>query len=140
MSIEIKRNRYLAITMIGLISVGYGEPINKDEKLNDMIKKIRSIKFADEIYEYFEKAKSRKSIYNDFYPNGSCLAVASFYIKDFAYTNYNEFIEFIASTGIKGFDDEFYTWVHRLPEVLNKIIRYKEYPFIMKQYKSIFRQ
>lgn len=137
MSIEIKRNKYLAITMIGLIAVGFGDTNNKDKKSNGLIKNIRSIKLEDEILEYFDKAKSRKSIYNDFYPNGSCLAVASFYIKDFAYTSYNEFKEFIASTGIQIFDNELFSWAYSLPQMLSEITGYKEYPFIIKQYNSI---
>jgi hypothetical protein len=138
MSISIQINEYLFMAYIGLTASGYDLADKDNAKLQELITEIHALPISDDISGYFKLARSSNTI-NPYWPNGSAISAACFFIKDFAYKTFDDFVAFIKSTGFDGFDDAFWPWIWHLPEHLVSISEYMGYPKLFSAYSNFIQ-
>ncbi|NMB95607.1 MAG: hypothetical protein GYA02_03215, partial [Clostridiaceae bacterium] len=84
MPISIRVNEYLFMSYVGLVASGYELTDKNDTEIMRLVDDIRDTGFKDNVIEYFKKVRSTNRI-NPYWPYGSCISAASFFIKDYEF-------------------------------------------------------
>ena len=138
MPISVKINETLFMSYVGLVASSYELTDKNDALIMNLVEDIRNTSFQDNIIEYFIKARSTNTV-NPYWPYGSDISAASFYIKDFEFNTFDDYVAFIKSCGIEGHEDWFWDWVKELPNVLRQIQASPAYSSLWEKHKDIIQ-
>jgi len=132
MPISIRVNEYLFMSYVGLVASSYELSDKNDTEIMRLVDDIRNTSFKDSAVEYFKKARSTNVI-NPYWPYGSDISAACFFIKDYKFNTFDDYVAFIKSCGFGGHEGWFWDWIKELPDVLRQI---KENPGYSRLWKS----
>ena len=138
--IAIEINEKLFIAYVGLTASGYDLADKKDPELQKLTSQIRSAKIQNEVIEYFSATKTSQYSVNPYWPRGSCISSACFFIngKD-EYNTFSDYLAFEKSIGAdtEEDNDDFRNWIIRLPIFLKEIKNSESYPILRSEYQKI---
>jgi len=138
MPISVRINEYLFMSYVGLVASGYELTDKNDTGIMSLVDDIKNTGFKDNAIEYFKKARST-NIVNPYWPYGSCISAASFFIKDYEFNTFDDYVAFIKSCGSGGLEDWFWDWIKELPNLLRQIQRSPAYLRLWEKYQSIIQ-
>jgi hypothetical protein len=116
----ITPNPALFLVNIGLIHAGADFQSREDTQIIALVDEIHLLKLPADVTAWFHKARTGQVEVNPFYPRGSDLAVACFFLQD-GQLNYDVFYSFLEECGTNdpiGASD-FRQWMKRFPEILS---------------------
>jgi len=120
---NIVNNKFLFYVSIGLTASGSDGYDHNDADISALVKQIHAAKFSDEIKFWFSRARTGQVEVNPYWPRGSALAVACFFIDETYIFKSDLFFDFIENTGVNdpiGAED-FKEWITELPDILREI-------------------
>jgi len=138
MPISIRVNEYLFMSYVGLVASGYELTDKNDTEIMGLVDDVKNTSFRDNTIEYFNKARS-VNVINPYWSYGSDISAGSCFIKDFSFSNFDDYIVFIKSAGFDGRDNWFWDWIKELPNVLRQIKESSEYSRLWKRYQNIIQ-
>jgi len=138
MPISIRVNEYLFMSYVGLVASGYELADKNDTEIMSLVDDIKNTSFKDNAIQYFKKAWSTNAI-NPYWPYGSDISAASFFIKDFTFSNFDDYTAFTKSVGFDGRDNWFWVWIKEFPNALRQIKESPEYSRLWKRYQDIIQ-
>lgn len=138
MPMSISINEYLFMSYVGLVASGYELTDKNDTEIMSLVDDIRNTSFKDSAVEYFKKARSTNVI-NPYWPYGSCVSSASFFIKNYGFNTFDDYAAFIKSCGSGDIEDWFWDWIKELPDVLRLISENPGYSKLWKRYQDIIQ-
>jgi len=138
MPISIRINEYLFMSYVGLVASGYELTDKNDTEVMSLVDDIKKTSFNDNTIKYFKKARST-NIVNPYWPYGSCISAASFFIKDNDFNSFDDYVSFIKSCGFGGHEEWFWGWIKELPNVLRQIQESLAYLRLWKKYQNIIQ-
>lgn len=120
----IEYSKYVFYICIGLIISGDDRYDHSDTQLIRLVNQINGAHFACYVKDWFAQARTEQVEVNPYWPRGSALAVACFFIDDMYRFDHKTFTCFIAHTA--SFSDlkedvEFRLWILELPNILQSI-------------------
>ena len=116
---KIENNRNLFFVLAGLISSGANLYDHNDRDISTLANKIIEDNISDEIKGWFARARTGQVEVNPYWPRGSALATACFFIGNgnFDIDAFFSFLENAAFSDPIGIED-FYIWISNLPKML----------------------
>jgi aminoglycoside phosphotransferase (APT) family kinase protein len=119
----ITNSRELFLVNIGLIHVGANFHNPADGQISQLIENIRALDLPTEVTDWFSKARTGQVEVNPFYPHGSNLAAACFFLQDWKLDNdaFYSFLEECGTCDPIG-ESDFRTWMERFSEVLSHML------------------
>lgn len=127
-------NKHLFAAYCGLISSGYSLTDLSDSDIRALYNRIQKIKFDSKILDYFSFAKTNTIAVNPYYPRGSDLSAACFFLED----DICEYIDFLRSCNSPSVnDEEFIKWIKSLKEQLEIIENNGEFSLSFETYKQL---
>jgi len=138
MPISIRVNEYLFMSYVGLVASGYELSDKNDTEIMRLVDDIRNTSFKDSAVEYFKKARSTNVI-NPYWPYGSDISTACFFIKGYKFNTFDDYVAFIKNCGFGGHEGWFWDWIKKLPDVLREIKENPGYWRLWKRYQDIIQ-
>ncbi len=133
---NMENNRHLFLVGIGLAASGHD---GYDSVLSALIDRIRAVGISDGIGAWFSRARTGKVAINPYWPRGSALAVACFYLERDCDLNLQAFTAFLEETGMIdpiGLED-FLEWISELPDMLRTLDAHPAMPALWDAYCRI---
>ena len=127
-------NKHLFAAYCGLISSGYSLTDLSDIDIRALYNRIQKIKFDSEISAYFSFAKTNTIEVNPYYPRGSDLSAACFFLEN-DINEYMDFLRFCNSPSVN--DEEFLKWIKNLRETLKAIENHAEFGSLFAAYEQL---
>lgn len=127
-------NRHLFAAYCGLISSGYSLTDLSDSNIRALYDRIQKIEFDTKISDYFSFAKTNTVDVNPYYPRGSDLSVACFFLEN-DISEYIDFLRFCNSPSAN--DEEFIKWIKNLKGPLGIIENHAEFDLLFAMYKEL---
>lgn len=127
-------NKHLFAAYCGLISSGYSLTDLSDIDIRALYNRIQKIKFDSEISDYFSFAKTNTIEVNPYYPRGSDLSAACFFLEN-DINEYMDFLRFCNSPSVN--DEEFLKWIKNLRETLKAIENHAEFGSLFAVYEQL---
>ena len=127
-------NKHLFAAYCGLISSGYSLTDLSDIDIRALYNRIQKIKFDSEISAYFSFAKTNTIEVNPYYPRGSDLSAACFFLEN-DINEYMDFLRFCNSPSVN--DEEFLKWIKNLRETLKAIENHAEFGSLFAVYEQL---
>lgn len=132
MNIEV--NKHLFAVCCGLYATGYPLGDDKDDEKNQLTEKIVSVRFPGKVYEFFPFAKTDQCDVNPYWPRGSDISAACFFLEK----PISIFIDFLKSCGSNECDNPGYIdWIADLPNVIKMIEVTEEFPNLFNRFEFI---
>ena len=116
---NVERNRNLFFVLAGLVSSGANAYDHNDTDVSALAERIVKLDISESIRTWFSRARTGQVEVNPYWPRGSALSTACFYIEK-GFFDIDTFFSFFDSTAISdpiGMDD-FRTWISELPDIL----------------------
>ena len=139
---EIAVNRNLFLSYVGLTASGY-ELANKDDvEIQLLITKLRALGITKDVLNYFALARTNQTEVNPYWPRGSCLSAASFFITEsFEWNTMDEYLQFELTSGASAEykNEEFLLWIKKLPFILMKISEFPGCQALWDDYLQIIK-
>jgi len=118
---KTENNRNLFYVATGLISSGLNSYDHSDAEISALAKRICKSDISENIRFWFARAKTGQVEVNPYWPRGSAIIIACFFVKDGKF-DIDACLSFFDSTGAMvdpiGADD-FRAWIAELPKVLS---------------------
>ena len=130
-------NKHLFAAYCGLISSGYSLTDLSDNSIRALYERIQKIKFDTKMLDYFSFAKTNMVDVNPYYPRGSDLSAACFFLEN-DISEYIDFLRFCNSPSAN--DEEFIKWIKRLKESLEFIENNAEFDLLFVMYKELINK
>ncbi|HIU57446.1 MAG TPA: hypothetical protein IAA61_06500 [Candidatus Ornithomonoglobus merdipullorum] len=127
-------NKHLFAAYCGLISSGYSLTDLSDIDIRALYNRIQKITFDSEISTYFSFAKTNTIEVNPYYPRGSDLSAACFFLEN-DINEYMDFLRFCNSSSAN--DEEFIKWIKNLKKPLKAIENHAEFGSLFAAYEQI---
>ncbi len=127
-------NKHLFAAYCGLISSGYSLTDLSDSDIRALYNRIQKIEFDSEISDYFSFAKTNTIDINPYYPRGSDLSAACFFLEN-DIIEYIDFLRFCNSPSAN--DEEFIKWIKSLKEPLEFIENHSDFDLLFAMYKEL---
>ncbi|MDD5190649.1 MAG: hypothetical protein PHE50_06385 [Dehalococcoidales bacterium] len=111
-----------------------------DLEIQHLVKAINTIDFGNNIIQYFSKARTNRYPVNPYWPRGSCITAASFFInEDNKWQNFDDYLAFekSANTSREFENPDFTRWIAQLPDFIKGIKNFKEYQGIWSAYQQL---
>ena len=139
---EIAVNRNLFLSYVGLTASGY-ELANKDDvEVQLLITKLLALGITKDVLDYFALARTNQTEVNPYWPRGSCLSAASFFITEcFEWNTLDEYLQFERTSGASAEyeNEEFLLWIRKLPFILMKISDLPDCQVLWDEYQQIIQ-
>lgn len=137
---NIENNKYLFYICAGLTATGSEGYNHSDMDVLKLVNNIREAEFPDNLKIWFALARTGQIAVNPYWPRGSSLAAACFFVNDRYEFDINSFFSFLESVG--GISDpigiaDFKKWIGELPNILRKMDALHSTPFLWKEYCDI---
>jgi len=138
-NINIEVNEKLFVIYVGLTASGYELSNKEDADLQSLIASIRSLTLDNDTLQFFRQARTDKYPVNPYWPRGSALSSASFFIDSGNQIAIKDYLAFERSSGASNeFEKEdFQKWISTLPVYLKAIKSHADYPPLWAKYQSI---
>ena len=111
---NIENNKQLFLVGVGLTASGCDGYDHSDGEVSNLVGMIHAAGFSDEIKAWFARARTGQVAVNPYWPRGSCLASACFFVDCDFHFDSEEYFAFLESTGALtdpiGLDD-FKSWI-----------------------------
>ncbi len=127
-------NKHLFAAYCGLISSGYSLTDLSDNDIRALYDRVQKIGFDSKISDYFSFAKTNTVDVNPYYPRGSDLSAACFFLEN-DISEYIAFLRFCHSPSAN--DEEFIKWIRNLKEPLEIIENHAEFDLLFATYKEL---
>ncbi|MCL1794565.1 MAG: GrpB family protein [Oscillospiraceae bacterium] len=117
---RIEKNRNLFYVLAGLVFSGADAYDHNDADVSALAERIGSLDISENIKSWFSRARTGQVEVNPYWPRGSALATACFFMDDGKF-DINAFITFFESAAVSdpiGMND-FRAWISELPKVLS---------------------
>jgi hypothetical protein len=143
MSIAVELNQTLFTVYVGLTKSGYDLADNNDEEIVNLRTRILNLDYSRKIVDYFTFAKSNCNQLNPYWPRGSMLAAASFFISPAKFPQYETFDDFIQfERAVTNFNreelnDEVVEWLRELPVYIDSLTGNDSFPAIWVEYQNV---
>lgn len=136
--ISIIHHQPLFLAYLGLTASGYDMADPKDVALQSLIAAIRHQGWPPSALAYFRLARSDRVAVNPYWPRGSCLAAASFFLDPTSlhFTDFQAYLRFEQEAGASdsGSDPEFVAWMEKLPDHLQALRQHDAFPPLWQAY------
>jgi len=142
-SITIELNRTLFTVYIGLTISGYDLTDKNDEEIASLRTRILNLDYSGKTVDYFTFAKSNRNQLNPYWPRGSILAAAAFFISSTKYPQYETFDDFIQfERSVTNFsreelNDDVIGWLRELPVYIDLLTGNDSFPAIWAEYQKV---
>jgi hypothetical protein len=137
---NIENNKQLFLAGIGLVASGSNGHDPSDAEVLHLVSMVRSAAFPNVVTDWFACARTGQVTVNPYWPRGSFLAAACFFINDAFHFDRKAFFAFLESTGSLsdpiGIDD-FMAWVSEAPAYLRLLHDHPLIPAIWDEYCQI---
>lgn len=131
---DIEINKHLFAAYCGLVASGYSLFNRDDAEIRMLASAINDVRFPPKVYWFFSLARTNQIAVNPYYPKGSEISSACFFLEK----PLTDFLGFLESCGAKEYKDKaFIDWIYSLPDVLSTIESILDFPSLFTQYKSI---
>ena len=140
---SIEPNKGLFATYVGLVASGYDLVDKNDKDIVELYDHITSIDWSRNIIDYCKYARTNKNKVNPYWPLGSILTSACFFIFTInasKYETFEDFISFQRSIGNvreEEFNDEVINWLKKLPSVIDSIMGNHTFDELWNNYQHI---
>ena len=132
MCIEI--SQHLFASYCGLVASGYSLTDLRDPEVKRLYERIHSIDFPANIRTYFSEAKTNQVAVNPYYPKGSDLSAACFFLGKPA----SDFLQFLKSCGSPSCDDPaFAEWISQLSDTIEQIEKMLPFEGLWETYYAL---
>lgn len=127
-------NRHLFAAYLGMIKSGYDLMDMNDPIVIFVCNQLASFEFDSEILDYFQYAKTNRIRVNPYYPRGSDLSAACFFLQH----PFEEYIAFLRGCESLDTDDpQFLAWIQKLPDILQQIENHVAFPPLWYDYEDM---
>ncbi|MCL2409411.1 MAG: hypothetical protein FWC96_07335 [Oscillospiraceae bacterium] len=137
---NIENNKFLFYVYVGLTASGYDGYDHSDADISALAGKIHTAGFSDRIKSWFARARTGQVEVNPYWPRGSQLSAASFFINGEYAFDVNTFFSFIENAGGVsdpiGVDD-FRLWISELPGILQELDAHPATAALWDEYSRI---
>jgi hypothetical protein len=132
MCIEI--NKHLFASYCGLVASGYSLTDLRDPEVKRLYEHVHSVDFPAHIRAYFSEAKTNQIAVNPYYPRGSDLSAACFFLGK----PISDFLQFLKSCGSPSNDDPtFAEWISKLSNVIDPIEKISQFKGLWETYYAL---
>lgn len=120
---NIENNKFLFYVCAGLTASGNDGYDHSDADISVLAREIHFANFSDDIKAWFARARTGQVEVNPYWPRGSALAAACFFMDDNYTFDISHFLSFIKRAGISDpvGKKDFKNWVIDLPDILRSI-------------------
>ncbi len=137
---NIVQHPYLFYTCAGLTASGHRGYNPDDPDAAELVRHIDAAAFPDDLKQWFRLARTGQVAVNPYWPRGSMLAVACFFVSEAWRFDTDAFFQFAESTG--GISDPigeeaFRQWIVRLPDVLHALAVHPAMPALWAEHTRI---
>lgn len=121
---NIENNKHLFSACVGLTASGSDGYDHRDTDIAKLAHQIYAAQFSDALKAWFARARTGQVKVNPYWPRGSYLGAACFFVDDAYHFDVNLYFAFIESAG--GIsdpidEDDFRSWILELPDALRAI-------------------
>jgi predicted nucleotidyltransferase len=133
--------RELFLVNIGLIHVGANFHSPADEQFCRLVENIRALDLPTEMNDWFCKARTRQVEVNPFYPRGSDLAAACFFLQD-GKLNKDAYYSFLEECGTHDpiGESDFREWMEHFTEILLHMLSLSGVISLWYEYENIIAE
>ena len=134
----MKNNRNLFYILAGLVYSGADAYDYNDADVSALAERIGSLDISENIKNWFSRARTGQVEVNPYWPRGSALATACFFVDDGNF-DIDSFITFFESAAVSdpiGMDD-FHAWISELPKVLSYMEMLPDMQSLWAEYNRI---
>lgn len=120
---DIWLNPQLFLVSLGLTADGGTVADFTDSEATELAESIKALRLSRNIREWFSHARTGQVKVNPYWPRGSTLAAACFFINEEGWLDAERFFAFEAGTGSTDpvGEEDWKGWVVRLPEILKEM-------------------
>lgn len=137
---NIENNRNLFFACAGLAASGSDGHDHADREVSELVGKIRAAGFPQNAKAWFARARTGQVEVNPYWPRGSCLASACFFVDDahrFDADAYFAFLENAGGIADPIGQDDFMEWILQLPFFLRLLEEHPAAPALWSDYCRI---
>ena len=135
MNVEV--NFHLFSAYCGMYLSGYDLMDRSDEIVRDIVEKLEKFSISADAKAFFSAARTDSIAVNPYYPRGSDLSVACFFV-DRTWEEYLNFLTVCESPERE--DPDFLRWIARLPDILQEIESYPLLSDLFEHYRQKVEQ
>ena len=136
--VTIENNRNLFLVNVGLLHTGADAYDHGDAEISALAKRIYTLVLPDAVKEWFARARTGQVEINPYWPRGSALAAACFFVESGIF-DIDAFLTFFEDAAIPdpvGAED-FRVWVAGLPGALAELETHPALPPLWDEYRRI---
>lgn len=140
---NIESNIGLFATYVGLTASGYSLADKNDKDIAELYNLIMNINWPQNIVDYFAYARTNRCEVNPYWPRGSILSSACFFISIkhvSRYENFDYFLQFERSVGNidkEELNDEVISWLKKLPSFIDSVMKNRAFNELWNNYQRI---
>ena len=137
---QVELNRNLFYILAGLVSSGANTYDHNDTEISALAEKIVNLDISENIKSWFSRARTGQVEVNPYWPRGSAVAAACFFIQLHGVFDIDACFSFFDSTGAAADpigDEDFRAWISDLPKVLSYFEEYEAIKPLWDEYCHI---
>jgi hypothetical protein len=141
--IKIELNKNLFAAYVGLSIAGYDLADKQDKEVAVLCSRIRNMGCPLSVINYFACARTIPNQINPYWPRGSLLSSACYFIsveKSSRYNTFNDFMEFVRSLDNidpKEINDELINWLREVPRFIDAVTGNDIFDDLWNDYQKI---
>ena len=139
---NIENNKFLFLACVGLTASGSDGYDHDDSDVSNIVGMIHNADLSDHIKEWFARARTGQVEVNPYWPRGSCLASACFFVNNEFHFDDGLFFTFLESTGVINdpisFED-FKEWILGIASFLRLLNEHSAIPALWNEYCRIVK-
>lgn len=127
-------NIHLFAAWCGLVGSGYSLSDQEDRQIEALCREVKRMAFPRSVLEYFSEARTDTVAVNPYYPRGSDLSCACFFLGK----PIGELLCFLSACGSPDAGDApFESWIARLPDVLKQVEKREDFQRLFERYRVL---
>lgn len=134
MKFDVNKNLFFAY--VGLTASGYDMADKQNEEIQGLVKEICSLNYSVMLLEYFASARTNQFEVNPYWPKGSVISAACFFITDDTLL-VDEFKQFLLDCNNMEVTTELIDWIKRLPDMIYELKQSPNLNRLWVKYKEI---
>jgi len=139
---SIANNKFLFLSCVGLTASGSDGYNHDDTDVANIVKMIHAADLPDNIKGWFARARTGQVEVNPYWPRGSCLLSACFFVNNEFQFEKSSFFKFLDNTGVINdpisFED-FKEWISRAAYFLQLLNEHPAIPAIWNEYCRVVK-
>lgn len=139
---NIENNRFLFLACVGLTASGSNGFDHDDVEVTNIVKMIHAANFPDYIKNWFARARTGQIEVNPYWPRGSCLASACFFVDNKFQFNKDLFFKFLESIGVINDPislEDFKEWISETSSFLQLLDQHPSITAIWDEYCRVVK-